>query len=62
MKIVQYKCEICKTVFKKQETVDEKRVKAIYFTSNTFFEVKDLPQECDTHVCFMCLDQLRNQL
>lgn len=61
MKIETYKCEICKTVFSQTEAVKEKRVKAIYFKDQTFFEVRELPQGCDTHICFMCLEQLTSK-
>lgn len=60
MKIVQYECEICNVKFTQTEAVTEKRVKAIYFTTYQFFEVRNLPQDCDKHICFMCLEQLRN--
>lgn len=62
MKIVTYKCEICKTEFTREEAVNEKRVKAVYFTSNSFFEIRELPADSDTHICFLCLEQLKTQL
>lgn len=62
MKIIEYKCEVCRDKYTNEQAVKNSMVKAIYFTGNTKFEIKPLPQECDTHICVRCLDQLKNQL
>ena len=62
MKIIEYKCNICGSTFNSRAAHADKLLKAVYFTGNIKFVLKDLPAECDTHICITCLDQLKEQL
>ena len=62
MKIITYKCNVCREEYASEKAIKEKLVKAIYFSNMHNFTIKELPAECDTHICVRCLDQLKNQL
>lgn len=62
MKIIEYKCDLCKDKYTHQFSVVEGGVKAMYFTGNAKFEIKALPCETDNHICVRCLKQLQVQL
>lgn len=57
MKIIEYKCDICKQRFLKQTDV-----MAAYFISYTTFELRTLPQETDNHICLKCIDSLKIEI
>lgn len=61
-KIIEYQCNICRSTFNGKRAISDKLLKAVYFIGNVKFEIKDLPAECDTHICITCLNQLKEKL
>lgn len=59
MKEVTYKCNVCSDRYSDKLPGINNSIKAIYFISNKAFEVRDLPQDCDTHVCNKCIDSFK---